>query len=440
MLDIKAFVDVENATQSRRIYWDREIYELEMERIFARNWLFLTHESLIPDYGDFVVTKMGEDEVVVWRQKDGGIRTFLNQCTHRGAKLCMAEAGNARAFSCGYHGWAFSSDGNLASVPLEQQSYGPGFDRCKRNLREVPRVESYRGFIFACMDPAVPGLQDFLGDAAWYMDLWADVPGGVELVGPPARSIIRANWKTPAENFIGDTYHVGWTHQSALTAAAGQSIPQEAFAAPGGGFQATTRYGHGLGIGTSMFGAMLHVESCPEFGELLGRRQAEVEAKLGPKGQGLITGAWDATIFPNCSYLWGTNVFKVWHPLGPDKVEIMTWAIVGKEMSDDLKHRMAAASHRVFGTAGILEADDLDSFEYANIPNSGYVTRQGRLDLTMGKGMEREDSVYPGVVGDYVNELAQRGYYRFYADCMDTGDWPELEARTENWKADLLGK
>lgn len=439
-MNIAELVDVENGTQSRRIFWDQEIYSLELERIFARSWLFLTHESLVPNFGDFVVAKMGEDEVVVWRQRDGTIKAFLNQCTHRGMKLCMAEAGNARGLSCGYHGWAFTADGQLSSVPLEQQSYGSNFDRCKRNLREIARVESYKGFVFACMDPAVPTLQDYLGDFAWYMDIWADFPGGVELVGPPSRSIIRANWKTPTENFIGDSYHVGWTHQSALTAAAGMAIPQEVFATPDGGFQATTRYGHGLGIGTGMFGAMLHVESCPEFGELLGRRQAEVEAKLGPKGEGLVTGAWNASIFPNCSFLWGTNVFKVWHPVGPDKVEIVTWAIVGSEMSDDLKRRMSAASHRVFGTAGILESDDLDAFEYANIPNRGYVTRQGRLDLTMGMGTEREDPIFPGVIGDYVNELAQRGFYRFYAECLEADNWDELEARTASWKHDLLRK
>jgi len=440
MLKIRDLVDVDNGTQSRRIFWDRDIYELELERIFARCWLFLTHESLVPDMGDFVVTKMGQDEVIVWRQRDGSVKAFLNQCTHRGMKLCMAEAGNARGLSCGYHGWAFGVDGRLEAVALEKEVFGPAFDRADFGLREVPRLESYKGFVFACMDPAAPSLREYLGDAAWYMDIWADLPGGVELLGPPGRSIIHANWKAPAENFIGDVYHVGWTHQPSLLAAAGQPIPQAVFAQPDGGFQATTRYGHGLGIGTKMFGAMAHMETCPEFIDMLGRRQAEVEARLGPRGAGLVTGAWDGGIFPNCSYLWGTNVFKVWHPLGPDRIEVMTWAIVGKDMSEDLKYRMSTATHRVFGTAGLLESDDIDSFEYANVPNEGYVTRQGRVSLKMGMGLEREDPLFPGVVGDYVNELAQRGFYRFYADCLDASGWPELERTTANWKQDLLRK
>ena len=227
MVNIKDLVDVENGTQSRRIFADRDIYELELEQIFARCWLFLTHESQIPNFGDFVVTKMGEDEVIVWRQRDGSIKAFLNQCRHRGMKLCMAEAGNVRGLSCAYHGWAYGVDGGLSAVPCEKEAYPPNFNRSQWGLRPVPKVESYRGFIFGCMDAAAPTLADYLGDAAWYMDIWADVPGGVEFMGPPARSIIHANWKSPAENFVGDCYHVGWTHASALLAMTDISSPRQ---------------------------------------------------------------------------------------------------------------------------------------------------------------------------------------------------------------------
>jgi 3-phenylpropionate/trans-cinnamate dioxygenase alpha subunit len=439
LVNIKELVDIQNGTQSRRIFCDREIYELELERVFARCWLFLTHESLIPKVGDFVVTKMGEDEVIVWRQRDGSVKVFLNQCRHRGMKLCMAEAGNARGLPCGYHGWAYGVDGKLESVPAEKEAYGPAFDRSQWGLRPVPKVESYRGFIFGCMDGAAPSLKDYLGDAAWYMDIWADVLGGVELLGPPSRSIIRANWKVPAENFVGDPYHVPWTHVSVFQAMIGSPPPKEFFAGKDAGIQVTTKYGHGLGVNFG-FGSMLLLPTCPELGEWLPRRQAEMEAKKGSKAAKLVTGQWNASIFPNCSYLIGTNVFKVWNPLGPDRVEIMTWAIADKEMSADLKRRMKAAVHRNFGTAGMLEADDIDNLEYANIPNRGYVTRQGRLNSQMGLGEAREDPDYPGVVGDYMNELAYRSYYQFYADCLSSDSWKELETKSANWKEALLRK
>ena len=438
MLDIKELVDVENGTQSRRIFWDRDIYEMELERIFARCWLFLTHETQIPNHGDFFVTRMGQDEVFVARQKDGSIKAFLNQCRHRGMKLCMAEAGNARAFSCAYHGWAFGIDGELKSVPCGKESYGPQFDQNEWGLRPVARVESYKGFIFGCMDADAPGLVDYLGDAAWYMDCWADVPGGIEFLGPPGRSITKSNWKSPPENFVGDTYHIGWTHAGALKAMTGEVLPQAAFVGgPEVGFQVSTRYGHGHGI-TNGPGPILLSPSCPDLFEWQARRMPEMQAHLGEKAGELYARHWDGSIFPNFSYLIGTYILKTWLPLGPDKIEVLTWTYAEKDMPDELKRRIAVAAQRVFGPAGILESDDIDNFEYITKPNEGLVTRQGRMNLQMGMGTEREDPDYPGVLGDFLSEHGQRGFYRAWADCMSSGDWSQLEARTATWREDLL--
>ncbi len=437
MLNIEALVDKANGTQSRRIFWERDIYEQELERIFARCWLFLTHETQIPKYGDFFVTKMGEDEVVVARQKDGTIKAFLNQCRHRGMKLCMAEAGNARAFSCAYHGWAFGIDGDLKSVPCEEQVYGPYFDKSRWGLREVAQVESYKGFIFGCMDANAPPLAEYLGDAAWYMDIWAGVPGGIEFLGPPSRSIIKSNWKSPPENFIGDVYHVAWTHASALKAMVGEAPPQSSFAGEDAGFQVTTRYGHGLGLNWGP-GPILMSPSCPDLFEWMERRAAEMVPIVGEKAASLFPRHWDATLFPNCSYLIGTYVFKAWHPVGPDQVEIMTWAFAEKDMPYELKQRIKVAAHRVFGPAGILESDDIDNLEYINLPNRGYVTRKGELNCQMGMGTEREDADFPGVLAHHLSEHGQRGFYRAWSDCMSSASWGELEAKSANWKQDLL--
>ena len=161
---------------------------------------------------------------------------------------------------------------------------------------------------------------------------------------------------------------------------------------------------------------------------------------MGPAAAKLVPGHWNASIFPNCSYLIGEYVFKVWHPLGPDSIEIVSWSLVEKEMPDDLKRRIRSATQRTFGPAGMLEADDIDNFEYITKPNRGYVTRQGRLNLQLAMGKERVDPDFPGVLGDYLSEHGQRGFYRTYADCLSTNSWQELEAATATWKEDLLRK
>lgn len=437
MVNITELVDVENATQSKRIFWEQDIYQQELERIFARCWLFLTHESLIPNAGDFVTTKMGEDGVIVLRQRDGSIKAFLNYCRHRGMKLCMAESGNARGFSCNYHGWTFGIDGELKGVPAEQEVYGKDFDKSGLGLRLVPKLESYRGFIFGCLDPEAPTLADYLGDMGPLMDAWADVPGGIELLGPPSRSIIQANWKVPTENLVGDSYHVARSHASA-NKALGVELDVKMIAVPQVGFQATSRNGHGLGV---MYGAggITAGALFPEIQEWRLRRQEELREKYGERRAMLYSAHWNASIFPNCSYLFGTGAFKVWNPIGPNQVEILTWTIAEKDMPEDLKHKVKTAAHWAFGTAGTIESDDLDNFDYCNRPNQGHVTRQDVVTSQMGMGNEREDADFPGlVVGDFVSELGSRGFYRFYADCMDANDWDEINTRTADWKQKTL--
>ena len=115
--DVKSLVDADNGLVSRRIFIEPEIYEQELERIFARCWLFLCHDSQIPHPGDFFSTYMGEDPVLVVRDSAGKVHAFLNVCRHRGNRVCRADAGNAAFFTCSYHGWTYSNDGRLVGVP-----------------------------------------------------------------------------------------------------------------------------------------------------------------------------------------------------------------------------------------------------------------------------------------------------------------------------------
>jgi phenylpropionate dioxygenase-like ring-hydroxylating dioxygenase large terminal subunit len=205
----------------RSLYVDPSIFALEMERIFERTWIYLGHESQVPNPGDYIMAQIGRQHAIMVRHDDGSIRVLYNRCGHRGARL-VVEAGNLRHFRCCYHGWTFRTDGTLLSVPLRRGYDGTAFDPNDRAfwIPRVPRVDSYQGFVFASLAEEGPDLHTFLGGIASSLDDMVDrAPGGrIEIAGRPFRVIQRSNWKLFLEN-LNDTMHALSTHESAIESA-----------------------------------------------------------------------------------------------------------------------------------------------------------------------------------------------------------------------------
>src|SRR5690606_18646718 len=199
-----------------RVMNDKELYELEMERIFARTWLLLGHESEIPKAGDYIMRDMAEDNVIVTRDRENEIHVMLNVCPHRGMKVCTAEAGNAHAHRCIYHGWAFRSDGSFIGAPIEkEQMHGNVRSKDELGLKKA-RVHLYGGLIFATWSKDL-SFDDFLGDAKYYLDqLFCRTDAGLEMLGPPQRFMVPCNWKIAGEQSGSDGFHTLTLHRSLM--------------------------------------------------------------------------------------------------------------------------------------------------------------------------------------------------------------------------------
>jgi len=208
-------IDYTSLVKSDRVhaslYRDPRVFDDEMERIFHRSWAFVGHESEIPRAGDFVTRTLGRQPVILARARDEHVVVLLNRCMHRGTMVCMASHGHARTFQCPYHGWTYDVTGELLGV-----SYPGGYaslDKRSRGLLHAPRVESYRGFVFASLGADGITLAEHLGPATRLIDRSCDLSpeGEVELSARWVRHRCPANWKMLPEN-DSDGYHLGFVH------------------------------------------------------------------------------------------------------------------------------------------------------------------------------------------------------------------------------------
>ncbi len=104
----------------RSMFTDPDFFDLEMKHIFEGNWLFMAHESQIPEPGDYFTLTMGRQPVFITRDKDGELHALINACAHRGATLCRRKRGNKGTFTCPFHGWTFKNDGRLLKAKNEK--------------------------------------------------------------------------------------------------------------------------------------------------------------------------------------------------------------------------------------------------------------------------------------------------------------------------------
>ena len=231
--EMKRLVDSESGTVSREIFWNQDLYDQEMEQVFNRSWLFVGHESQIPEPGDFFLGRMGEEAVIVSRGRDEKVHVFLNSCRHRGNRVCRYDQGNSFTHVCSFHGWTYDATGALVALPYHENGYDL-MDKSQWGLLQA-RVEVFQGSIWATWDKTAPNFHEYLGGSDFYLAtglLHTDgSDNGAEVLGGVVKWRLGCNWKVPCPDT--DTTH-GWiTHRSTRSCAGRGSDGQPR--APAGG-------------------------------------------------------------------------------------------------------------------------------------------------------------------------------------------------------------
>jgi phenylpropionate dioxygenase-like ring-hydroxylating dioxygenase large terminal subunit len=414
----------------RRAYADPAVFALEQGRIFGRLWIYVAHESQLKKPGDFVRTRLAAHEVIVTRHSDGRIYVLHNRCPHRGARLCMVDAGSSRLLACPYHAWTFRPDGSLASVP-HPKSYPKDFDLADPNnhMQRIKHVASYRGFVFANLADDPPPLTDHLGRMTEVIDNLVDrAPDGeVEIADSFFALEYRGNWKLHMEN-AADIFHPSFVHSSSVTPARkapaiasiiDQDQTREMLLA--NGFTGNEWEGirlDGLKGGhvfmTSFYnsGVLVHEDNDP----VAVAYKAALTAKLGPERAASVLAMrrFNNIIYPNLVINAQYQQMRIAIPVAVDRTIIRVHCFRLKGAPEEIFHRAVRFLTTLSSPASMIFSDDVEMLERCQ---QGLAREAGPwIDFSRGLDSDRREG--DGSVSGAASEMPMRIQFATWVDCM----------------------
>lgn len=350
----------------RSIYTDPAILALEMRHIFEGSWVFICHESQLPNPYDFITTSIGLRPIFVQRDGSGQINAFINACTHRGAQLCRTTQGNRKFHVCTYHGWTFDAAGKAIWLQRTEQGYSESFSSDQVALEPVARVENYRGFVFGSLNSDVPSLAEHLGGAAEFIDMLFDqCPEGWTVLPGKTSSIYHGNWKLMLENGGGDGLHPDYAHKSILGVANRKTERAGAIQTmqidkmhEKVGRQWTFGHGH-----TGIWFNFPNPEERPIY-----QQKERLTQTYGETRATWMTSIFrNLSVYPNLHMLdQMATLIRTFRPISVDKTEITFYCLAPKVESPAERVRRLRQYEEFFMGSGMGTPDDNAEFEYCH--------------------------------------------------------------------------
>jgi phenylpropionate dioxygenase-like ring-hydroxylating dioxygenase large terminal subunit len=410
-----------------------------MEQVFGRSWLFVGHESQIPKPGDFILSRMGEEAVIVTRDRQNKVHVLLNSCRHRGNLVCRYDQGNAHVFTCTFHGWSYDSTGAIAALPYHDGGYN---EMPKQEWGLQPaRVELFQGSIWATWDHDAPSFVEYLGGCDLY--LATNLMGtdgsdnGAEVLGGIVKWRLGCNWKVPCPDV--DRTH-GWITHKSLAEAFGVGPTGFPVRRGGGGQQQASAgrsraycvafpEGHTMDVklpsdDDENWGDAAVWNDYPATRAYL-REKYEIRKQRLGKMASLDVGP---AVFPNEGWL--GRVIRIMHPQGPMATDIWTYFLVDRDAPPEVKTELADYYGHWYGPGGMTQQDDMENWFNLTIASKGPMARKLPLNYQMRLGEEPTNgpATYglPGLFTPIYSDENHRRFYQRWAEMMEARDWDEL--------------
>jgi nitrite reductase/ring-hydroxylating ferredoxin subunit len=424
---------VEDDRVHRDLYLSAELFELEREHFFANTWNYVGHASQVREPGDYVAVEIAGRPLLMVRQGDGSIRVLYNRCAHKGTQLVSDASGNVgKFFRCPYHAWTYKLDGAPLAMPLKGGYDGTRLKECEsgQGMAAVPHVAVYRDFVFAKLNDAGPGFDDYFGELLRSIDNLVERSplGRLRIEGGVLRNIVHCNWKMYLEN-INDTVHPMSTHESATAAAhalwQGRSADEpkpmamEQILPFGAGYDFFDRMGARVHPnGHSVLGVNFSIHSgyaqLPDYEasmrEAYGAERAAEILQRSPQ---------NALCFPSLALKGSPQAIRVIRPLAVDRTLIEAWSFRAEGAPDLLFERAMTYNRLVFSPMSVVAHDDVHLFESIQ---QGLRAR-GNDWVSLHRDFERGELAQDTQTVNGSNEILMRNQFRAWVKFM-TLDMP----------------
>ena len=358
----------------RDIFTNPDVFELEMKYLFESNWVYLAHESQIPDVNDYYTTSIGRQPILITRDKQGELHAVINACAHKGAMLCRRKHGNKGSFTCPFHGWTFSNSGKLLKVKDEKTTeYPVSFNKNgSHDLTKVARFQSYRGFLFGSLNADVQPLEDYLGETRVIIDQIVDqAPDGLEVLRGNSSYIYDGNWKMQMENGC-DGYHVSSVHWN-YAATMGRRHEEGTKATDANNWSKSVAGVYGFENGH----ILLWTNTLnPEVRPIWNQREALAQRVGQERADFIVQQTRNLCLYPNVFLMdqFGTQI-RVARPLSVDQTEISIFCFGPKGESKEDRAIRIRQYEDFFNVSGMGTADDLEEFRACQAGYAGTAVR-----------------------------------------------------------------